>query len=175
MIYAVAVSLGIVRVPLNVASMEAVLLDIPETQEVKSPEITPELAEPQLAMAEVQIAQPVEIESVIPDVNTETPAPLAITASPSVPESANLAVRTRVEPGYPPASRRLGEQGAVMLRVLVDERGRPADIIVATSSGYPGLDDAAVEAVRRWRFAAAKRDGAAISSWTRVRILFRLD
>lgn len=55
-------------------------------------------------------------------------------------------------PAYPPLSRRLGEQGLVVVRVLIDEHGRPVEAAVSLSSGFPRLDDAAVRAVRAARF-----------------------
>lgn len=55
-------------------------------------------------------------------------------------------------PAYPPLSRRLGEQGLVVVRVLIDEHGRPVEAAVSVSSGFPRLDDAAVRAVRAARF-----------------------
>ncbi|GIL07264.1 MAG: hypothetical protein BroJett031_37840 [Betaproteobacteria bacterium] len=55
-------------------------------------------------------------------------------------------------PAYPPLSRRLGERGLVVVRVLIDEHGRPVEAAVSVSSGFPRLDDAAVRAVRAARF-----------------------
>ena len=52
---------------------------------------------------------------------------------------------------YPPESRAAGEQGVVMLRLVVDGSGRPTAVSVARSSGYPRLDRAAVEAGWRCR------------------------
>jgi protein TonB len=60
------------------------------------------------------------------------------------------------------------------LKVLVDEAGRPKDIQVATSSGFSRLDEAAKQAVRRWKFVAATDGSKAISVWTQVSITFRL-
>ena len=58
----------------------------------------------------------------------------------------------RVAPAYPVAARRKGIEGAVLLRVRFDAGGRPEDISVMTSSGSTMLDDAARDAVARWRF-----------------------
>ena len=66
-----------------------------------------------------------------------------------------LKTSQRVDPTYPPTSRRLGEEGTVRLKVLVDERGRARDVQVAKSSGFARLDEAAMTAVRKWRFVAA--------------------
>ena len=79
-----------------------------------------------------------------------------------------------VPPLYPPRCRRLGIEGTVRVRVLVGERGRPLEVLVGKSSGDASLDEAALDAVRKWRFEPARRDGAAIRAWATVPIEFRL-
>lgn len=66
---------------------------------------------------------------------------------------------------FPPASFALGEQGTVLLRVLVDEQGRPIEILVAKSSGYPRLDQRAVQAMRAARFKPHLVDGVPHRMW----------
>jgi protein TonB len=65
-------------------------------------------------------------------------------------------------PAYPAQSRRLGEQGRVVLRVELDEEGRVSEVRVQTGSGYPRLDDAALAALRSWSCTPAQRDGRAV-------------
>jgi periplasmic protein TonB len=78
-------------------------------------------------------------------------------------------------PAYPVRARRRGEQGTVMLRVLVGADGAVLRAELAQSSGYRRLDAAALEAVRkRWRFIAARRAGEAVESWVLVPIRFTL-
>lgn len=62
-------------------------------------------------------------------------------------------------PRYPPQSRRLREQGLVVLRVLIDEKGQACSIEVETSSGHSRLDHAAKEAVARAAFRPYVEDG----------------
>lgn len=76
---------------------------------------------------------------------------------------------------YPPASIRAREQGKVLLRVLVDAQGRVERIEIARSSGYPKLDAAAREAVRRARFKPVLLSGKASAAWGLVPMEFRLD
>ena len=128
-IYAVAVSLGVVRSP---------------------------------------VEEPLPVETIAENAITTSPEPAS-------PPSADLAVTRGTQPAYPPASRRMGEEGVVALAVRVDERGRPVEVRVQQSSGFPRLDPAAVEGLRQWRFKAAMRDGAATTAWTSVRVRFRLD
>lgn len=89
------------------------------------------------------------------------PASLARTreleSSPANSVAAESEIVYRVAPTYPVAARRRGIEGAVVLHVRFDAGGRPEEISVMTSSGSAMLDDAAREAVARWRF----RGGAA--------------
>jgi protein TonB len=68
----------------------------------------------------------------------------------------------RTPPVYPSISRRLGEEGKVVLRVELDETGRIDRATVKTSSGYARLDEAALAVVRHWRCTPARRDGVAV-------------
>lgn len=67
----------------------------------------------------------------------------------------------RVKPSYPALSRRMGEQGRVVLNVLVKADGTAGAVSVKRSSGFPRLDDAASSAVRVWRFEPYKIGGLA--------------
>jgi len=79
------------------------------------------------------------------------------------------------QPEYPPASRRAGEEGTVQLQVFVLESGRAGEVKVAKSSGFPKLDEAAVNEVRRnWRFVPGKEDGKPVSMWHTFAVTFRL-
>jgi periplasmic protein TonB len=78
-------------------------------------------------------------------------------------------------PSYPAMSRRLGEQGAVRLRVLITTEGRAARVELIQSSGYPRLDQSAIQAIRSWRFIPAQRAGQPIEAWYEWRWEFRLD
>lgn len=71
---------------------------------------------------------------------------------------------------YPPESRQNGEQGQVLLRVLTDAEGRPTQVEVQQSSGYPRLDKSAVDTVRRWQFKPLPQTGAVV--WREVPIRF---
>jgi protein TonB len=75
-------------------------------------------------------------------------------------------------PEYPPISRRLKEQGKVMLRVMVTTAGEPGSIEVDKSSGFERLDQAAIEAVKQWRFVPAKRGEQAVNAWVVVPLSF---
>lgn len=78
-------------------------------------------------------------------------------------------------PAYPRMSRRLGEQGTVVLRVFINTEGRAEQAEVRTSSGFGRLDEAALETVRRWRYVPGQRAGVAEAMWFNVPIRFVLD
>lgn len=77
-------------------------------------------------------------------------------------------------PGYPPLSRRLREEGTVMLRVRVDAEGQAAEVQLRQSSGHPRLDERALETVKRWKFIPAKQGGQPVEAWVIVPIQFSL-
>jgi protein TonB len=79
------------------------------------------------------------------------------------------------QPEYPAMSRRMGEQGKVFLRILVDERGRPERIDLQRSSGFPRLDEAARIAASHALFKPHVEDGKAIPVYVVVPIGFSLD
>jgi protein TonB len=78
------------------------------------------------------------------------------------------------QPGYPVASRRLHEQGVVVLRVLVDERGRAQQLSIHESSGHQRLDHAALDAVSRAAFKPYVANGLAQRVYVLVPIEFAL-
>ena len=69
------------------------------------------------------------------------------------------------KPVYPAVSKRLGEQGKVMLRVLIGTDGVPQKIEVKQSSGFDRLDRQAVDTVSRWRFMPGTRNGVPEAMW----------
>lgn len=77
-------------------------------------------------------------------------------------------------PDYPAQAKRMGWEGRVVLRVEVLANGNAGAVSVAKSSGHELLDEAALEAVRRWQFVPAKRDGTAVKSSVNVPITFNL-
>lgn len=78
-------------------------------------------------------------------------------------------------PPYPPLSRRMGEEGKVLLRVSVTPQGTADYVEIKTSSGSQRLDDAAQRTVRNWKFIPAKRGDNAVQSWVLVPIIFKLE
>lgn len=101
-------------------------------------------------------------------------APAANDADWSPPRPASAAGYANTPPRYPAASRRLGEQGRVLLALLIDIDGRVQEASVRQSSGYSRLDRAALDAVRSWRFEPARRAGKPQAAWHEQPVVFDL-
>ena len=80
----------------------------------------------------------------------------------------------QVRPGYPASARRLGIQGVTLLKVHVLVDGRVGDVIVQETAGHLDLDQAAADAVRRWRFDPARRGDEPVAMWVLLPVEFRL-
>jgi periplasmic protein TonB len=74
-------------------------------------------------------------------------------------------------PVYPPKALKERVRGIVVLRVLVDESGRPAEVHIEQGA-RADLNEAAVEAAKQWRFEPGRKDGHPVKSSTRVRFPF---
>ncbi len=99
----------------------------------------------------------------------------AVSLGAVVPPRFDAAYLQNPEPGYPLVSKRLGEEGKVLLRVLVNPEGLAEQVEVRQSSGHPRLDQAAIGTVRRWRFTPARRGGDRLAAWVLVPLSFQLD
>ncbi len=79
------------------------------------------------------------------------------------------------KPRYPTASLRLEEQGKVIVRVFISSEGVPQQVVLGLSSGFTRLDQAALEAVKDWRFVPGKRAGVFESMWLDVPVVFKIN
>ncbi len=173
--YVLSVSMGVIEMPKFIEPAQVVFIPEPQ-QTVDEPEIQ---VKPEIEQLAVDNPEPTLIpdEVIIPPADIPMPASenaVAATEATAGPPAQDLKTKTRVEPTYPPAARRAGEEGTVRLRILVDERGTPRDIQIAQGSGFARLDQAAIDAVRKWRFVAASSGTQTIAAWTQVAITFRL-
>ncbi|MDF1485065.1 energy transducer TonB [Ramlibacter sp. H39-3-26] len=104
------------------------------------------------------------------------PAPPAPPAPPKIelPSSAADYLQNP-SPPYPTISRRLGEQGKVVVRVLIGTDGLPQKAEIRQSSGYERLDQAAYNTVLKWRYVPGKRNGAPEAMWFNIPLNFVLE
>ena len=142
-------------------------------REAKVPVRTPHSAPSALAVTAApstisRMPAPVTSAAATPALPPSPPAPAAETR-PSIPAYAH-----NPAPEYPQSARWDGEEGTVLLRVLVNVSGLPKKITVVRSSGYTSLDRAAEKAVRHWRFTPGTRDGKPVAMQVEVPIRFRL-
>ncbi len=77
-------------------------------------------------------------------------------------------------PVYPPRCLRMGIEGKVKVRVLIGENGRPQEVTLGKSSGEAALDEAAMAAVRFWRFEPFTRNSVPVRAWANVPVQFKL-
>ncbi len=129
-----------------------------------------------------------------PETTAEPPSPAPIAATATTQAAASPATRSSDDaaaplslpnlnadylnnpaPPYPSASRESGEQGKVLLRVLVNADGLVDQITLRKSSGYERLDQAAQETVQKWRFVPARRGEQLVSAWVVVPVSFSLE
>lgn len=78
-------------------------------------------------------------------------------------------------PKYPSIAKRNGVEGVTHIKILIDSVGKVEDVIIAKSSGSKLLDNAAIKAVKKWKFISAKnKDGHAIRCYASMPIVFRI-
>lgn len=144
--------------------------------EIKKPQVVKEPSPPSPAAAQPVVA-PISPPAITPPVTGSHPDSDArqsqrsqITAA-----SANADYLNNPKPNYPRLARQRYWQGRVVLRVLVTAEGRCGELSVYRSSGHELLDEAALAAVRQWRFVPGKQGDMAVASWVNVPIEFELD
>jgi len=155
------------------------------------PEKPKPIAKPESKRKPKTDSAPMLTATPVPSASTPTeaqPAPRAAEPSPPAavapsapagpiafaPPSFNADYLHNPVPAYPSISRRLGEEGRVVLRVFVDADGAAAQVEMRTSSGYPRLDEVALETVRKWKFLPARQGDRPVAAWVLVPISFSL-
>jgi len=128
--------------------------------------------------------QPVP-EVVTPVVPEQTPVPTEVSSAPPQPVNSAPSLPDREPdyqaaylnnpvPAYPMVARRMGWQGRVVLNVEVLASGHAGQVKLHQSSGHDVLDNAAMQAVRGWKFAPARQSGQMVTKWFLVPIPFIL-
>ena len=166
------------------------VVDLLETQEIKKEPVAKPL--PMTKPAPVKTPQtpaPKAAAPVVEATQSNVPAPAAVVAAPVEAKPAPVAPPAEPvslarfdadylknpAPAYPPLSRRVGEEGKVVLRVSINAQGSADNVEIKASSGSQRLDEAAQKTVRNWKFIPAKRGDTAVQSWVLVPIIFKLE
>ena len=107
---------------------------------------------------------------------TDNTAPVYAPAVASTPRTVTTGVEymRAPQPIYPQISKRMGEQGRVLLRILVNEKGMPEQVLVHASSGSARLDEAGRQAALRSLFKPYTEDGRAVAVYVIVPLNFQL-
>jgi protein TonB len=133
---------------------------------------TPKTPTPQIEATQSNLPAPA---APVASLSDQKPTPPAPPAEPFVQPRFDANYLKNPAPNYPPLSRRMGEEGKVILRVLVSAQGAADSVEVKSSSGSQRLDDAAVNTVKLWKFIPAKRGETAVQSAVLVPIIFKLE
>jgi len=186
-VYVLASGLGKKVVEVVLGPVETRLIEELPDEDDEPPPPPPEIETPPPYVPPPEIAIEIPMDSgpttAISNVTSERPvaAPPPPVAKPverqvvKTPPSTQGRGARITQPEYPPASRRAGEEGTVQLQVFVLESGRAGEVKVARSSGFPKLDEAAINEVKRnWRFVPGKEDGKPVSMWHTFAVTFRL-
>ena len=150
-----------------------------EVQTLPPPSITAPPTIVNIAPLENAISAPA------PSAAAEKPGPVSVAAAgpaaaaptvPAVPRTITSGVEylRAPQPDYPALSKRMGEQGKVVLRILVSEKGLPDQVLVQTSSGFARLDEAGRQAALRALFKPHLEDGRPVAVFVIVPLNFQL-
>ena len=102
------------------------------------------------------------------------PAGAASRGATGGPGNSRASYLSNPKPDYPEEARQQHQQGVVLVNIVVGADGRASEVTLGRSSGFPLLDQAALQAVRRWRFDPARAAGLPVSSPVQVPIRFSL-
>ena len=141
----------------------------PEVLSTPAPSPAPAAVAPPAAVTPTPAPAPAPVTSPAPSVPTPAPPPPKVELP-----SSKADYLHNPAPEYPRMSQRLGEQGQVMVKVLIGADGVPQKAELQSSSGFERLDKAAMEAAMRWRYVPGKRGGVPETMWFQVPITFSL-
>jgi TonB family protein len=132
-------------VPAPTDGGQSVQPDLPKIEDLKPAEVEPE--------------KPSVVEGQVVDLTPDVVRPEIV---------------SRVNPSYPPIAQQKKIEGTVIIGVLISERGDVAEAKVLRSGGGYGLNEAALAAVRKWRFRPAVKEGKRVKVWMTYPIVFKL-
>ena len=165
---------------------------LPKSVTTPSPSVAPPppITAPPSDRAPVQPPAPPAPEAVAPTdpAPVSDSAPVSVAApTPATPAMSDASASSTVtlprsdaahlnnpKPVYPAVSRRLKEEGTVVLDVFILADGSVGELRVKRSSGFSRLDEAALAAVRRWKYVPARRGSEPLALWYSQSLVFSL-
>jgi len=184
-IYLLSSGLGRRAIELIAPPIEVELIQKIEPREEPPPPAEPQLETPriQIPRPDINIRIPVETPTALTNVTTE-PVPVHVFSAPATvaPPAPRIVVHANVgknfpnpDDFYPPASIRMEEQGAVGVRVCIGPNGKLAEApLVARTSGFARLDEAAVKLARVGNYRAGSINGAPTTECLQLPIRFHM-
>lgn len=140
---------------------------------------TPTPQPSEITLAPVDLSPPVSTGEKTFSNATATATTATVAAPPAPPKlelpSSDADYLNNPKPPYPPLSKRMGEQGKVVIRTLIGADGVATDASIQKSSGFERLDQAALATARKWRYVPGKRAGVAEAMWFNVPFTFVLE
>jgi len=156
------------------------IAEAPTQPHWEPPKVTPvqpklDTVAPAVPLIDIPVVQEQSSHAITIPVAAAPPPPAAEPSSAPAKLVASVEYLREPIPRYPPQSRKLREQGLVVLRVLIDERGTACDVAIENSSGHERLDRAAREAIARAEFRPYIEDGVARRAMVLIPIEFSLN
>ena len=151
-------------------------IDIPQTQQIDN---TPPPARPSIPVPsdDEDIADDLTLDELDFDDFSNLDAPPPPPSGPKVvfiPYDDPPVAISPIRPRYPEIAQEAGIEGVVVVQAFIDEKGRVKETLILKGVPNTGLDEAAMEAIRKTRFRPAKQRERAVGVWISIPVNFRL-
>ena len=164
---------------LEFADVEQIIIeniDIPQTQQIDN---TPPPARPSIPVPsdDEDIAEDLTLDELDFDDFSNLDAPPPPPSGPKVvfiPYDDPPVAMSPIRPLYPEIAQEAGIEGVVVVQAFIDEKGRVKETLILKGVPNTGLDEAAMEAIRKTRFRPAKQRERAVGVWISIPVNFKL-
>ena len=151
-------------------------IDIPQTQQIDN---TPPPARPSIPVPsdDEDIADDLTLDELDFDDFSNLDAPPPPPSGPKVvfiPYDDPPVPMSAISPTYPEIAQEAGIEGVVVVQAFIDQKGRVKETLILKGVPNTGLDEAAMEAIRRTRFKPAKQRERAVGVWISIPVNFKL-
>ena len=151
-------------------------IDIPQTQQIDN---TPPPARPSIPVPsdDEDIADDLTLDELDFDDFSNLDAPPPPPSGPKVvfiPYDDPPVALSPIRPTYPEIAQEAGIEGVVIVQAFIDKKGRVKETLILKGVPNTGLDEAAMEAIRKTRFRPAKQRERAVGVWISIPVNFKL-